>query len=119
MSQSENAGGDNQPNGSLSGPIGKPLLEQTTGQKFFGQGDGYLVDQSRKALENGLPIGGKTYKVDLLDRDSQSDPARAGQVAKGLISDNKIDFMLVTSTPEVVNPVADAAKQPACLAFRR
>src|ERR1700751_1992418 len=77
---------------------------------FFGQGDGYLVDQCRKALENGLPIGGKTYKVDLLDRDSQSDPARAGQVAKGLISDNKIDFMLVTSTPEVVNPVADACE---------
>jgi len=77
---------------------------------FFGQGDGYLVDECRKALKDGLQIGGKTYKVDLLDRDSQSDPARAAQLAKGLISDSKIDFMLVTSTPEVVNPVADACE---------
>jgi branched-chain amino acid transport system substrate-binding protein len=77
---------------------------------FFGQGDGFLVDECRKALNKGLEIGGKTYKVDFLDRDSQSDPARAGQLAKSLIGDSKIDFMLVTSTPEVVNPVADACE---------
>jgi branched-chain amino acid transport system substrate-binding protein len=57
-----------------------------------------------------LQAGGKTYKIDLLDRDSQSDPARAAQLAKSLITDDKIDFMLVTSTPEVVNPVADACE---------
>jgi len=76
----------------------------------FGVGDGYLTDQVRKALEKGLKVGDKTYKVVLLDRDSQSDPARAGQLAKALISSDKIDFMLVTSTPEVVNPVADACE---------
>jgi branched-chain amino acid transport system substrate-binding protein len=69
---------------------------------FFGEGDGYLIDECRKVLKSGVEIGEKTFKIELLDRDSQSDPARAGQVAKGLISDNKIDFMLVTSTPEVV-----------------
>src|ERR1700733_10348971 len=77
---------------------------------FFGQGDGFLVDECRKALKNGLEIGGKTYKVDFLDRVPQSDPARAAQLAKGLIGESKIDFMLVTSTPEVVNPVADACE---------
>lgn len=76
----------------------------------FGEGDGHLLDISRKALENGLTIGGKTYKVEIIDRDSQSDPARAGQLAKSLISDDKIDFMLVTSTPEVVNPVSDTCE---------
>ena len=76
----------------------------------FGVGDGYLTDQVRKALDKGLQVGDKTYKVVLLDRDSQSDPARAGQLAKTLISSDKIDFMLVTSTPEVVNPVADACE---------
>ena len=76
----------------------------------FGVGDGYLTDQVRKALDKGLKVGDKTYKVVLLDRDSQSDPARAGQLAKTLISSDKIDFMLVTSTPEVVNPVADACE---------
>jgi branched-chain amino acid transport system substrate-binding protein len=76
----------------------------------FGVGDEYLTTQVRKALDKGLPVGDKTYKVVLLDRDSQSDPARAGQLAKGLINEDKIDFMLVTSTPEVVNPVADACE---------
>ena len=51
---------------------------------FFGQGDGYLVDECRKALKNGLQIGGKTYKVDLLDRDSQSDPRAQAQLTKRL-----------------------------------
>jgi branched-chain amino acid transport system substrate-binding protein len=76
----------------------------------FGVGDGYLTKQVRKALDKGLKVGDKTYKVVLLDRDSQSDPARAGQIAKSLISSDKIDCMLVTSTPEVVNPVADACE---------
>jgi branched-chain amino acid transport system substrate-binding protein len=76
----------------------------------FGVGDGYLTGQVRKALDNGLRVGDKTYKVELLDRDSQSDPARAGQLAKALITQDKIDFMLVTSTPEVVNPVADSCE---------
>jgi branched-chain amino acid transport system substrate-binding protein len=77
---------------------------------FFGQGDPYLLTECRKALKNGLQIGGKTYKIEILDRDSQSSPARAGQLAKSLISDDKIDFMLVVSTPEVVNPVADVCE---------
>ena len=45
---------------------------------FFGQGDGYLIDECRKALKAGWPIGDKTYRIELFDRDSQSDPARAG-----------------------------------------
>ena len=76
----------------------------------FGEGDPYLLDITRKALANGLKIGEKTYKVEIHDRDSQSDPARAGQLAKSLIAEQKIDFMLVTSTPEVVNPVADTCE---------
>jgi branched-chain amino acid transport system substrate-binding protein len=77
---------------------------------FFGQCDGYVLDECRKALKSGWVIGDKTYRIELIDRDSQSDPARAGQLAKSLITSDKIDLMLVTSTPEVVNPVADACE---------
>jgi branched-chain amino acid transport system substrate-binding protein len=80
---------------------------------FFGQGDAFLIDECRKVLKNGVEIDGKTYKVEFFDRDSQSDPARAAQLAKSLIGDSKIDLMLVTSTPEVVNPVADACEAAA------
>ena len=76
----------------------------------FGEGDGYVLALARKALVPGLVIGGRTYQVEILDRDTQSDPARASQLAKALINDDKIDLMLTTSTPEVVNPVSDACE---------
>ncbi len=76
----------------------------------FGEGDGYVLELARKALAGGLTVGGKTYKVEILDRDTQSDPARASQLAKNLINNDKIDLMLTTSTPEVVNPVSDACE---------
>ena len=76
----------------------------------FGEGDPYVIGVARKALAEGLTVGGKRYKVEIIDRDLQSDPARAGQLAKALINSDRIDLMLVTSTPEVVNPVSDACE---------
>jgi branched-chain amino acid transport system substrate-binding protein len=76
----------------------------------FGETDGYVLDLARKALASGLNIGGKTFEVKILDQDTQSDPSRAGQLAKALINSDQVDLMLATSTPEVVNPVADACE---------
>jgi branched-chain amino acid transport system substrate-binding protein len=76
----------------------------------FGEGDGFVLDLARKALANGFKVGDKTYDVTIIDQDTQSDPARAGQLAKDLINNQGIDMMLTTSTPEVVNPVADACE---------
>ncbi len=76
----------------------------------FGQTDGYVLDLARKALANGLTIAGKIYKVEILDRDTQSDPSRASQLAKALINQDNVDLMLAVSTPETINPVADACE---------
>ena len=76
----------------------------------FGECDPYVLELVRKAVGRGLVAGGKTYGIEVLDRDSQSDPARASQLAKELIERSGIDMMLVTSTPEVVNPVSDACE---------
>jgi branched-chain amino acid transport system substrate-binding protein len=76
----------------------------------FGETDGYVLDLARKALTNGLQAGGKTWKVEILDRDTQSDPSRAGQLAKDLINNQAVDLMLAVSTPETINPVADACE---------
>ena len=76
----------------------------------FGETDGYVVDLARKALAKGLTIGGKTYDVQILDRDTQSDPSRASQLAKTLINSDQVDLMLPISTPETINPVADACE---------
>jgi branched-chain amino acid transport system substrate-binding protein len=76
----------------------------------FGETDGFVLDVARKALAPGLELGGKRFEIQILDRDSQSDPARASQLAKALIDSEKVDLMLVISTPEVVNPVSDACE---------
>jgi branched-chain amino acid transport system substrate-binding protein len=83
----------------LSGPLGS-----------FGEADPWVVSEFRKALKGGIKIAGKTYAVTIIAKDTQSDPARAGQLAKSMISGNKVDLMLSTSTPEVNNPIADASE---------
>lgn len=75
----------------------------------FGKTDGFVLDQVRAALTDGIDVAGQTYAVEILDRDTQSDPARASQLAKDLINEG-IDLMLAVSTPEVINPVSDACE---------
>lgn len=76
----------------------------------FGQTDGYVLELARKALADGIEIVGKKYAVEIIDRDTQSDPSRAGQLAKDLINNQAIDLMLAVSTPETINPVSDACE---------
>jgi branched-chain amino acid transport system substrate-binding protein len=77
----------------------------------FGEGDPYILGLAGKMLSSkGLTVAGKRYAVRIISRDTQSDPVRAGQLAKSLINGDKIDVMLATSTPETVNPVADACE---------
>jgi branched-chain amino acid transport system substrate-binding protein len=76
----------------------------------FGQTDGYVIETVRKALASGVKIGDKTYAVTVLDRDTQSDPSRSGQLAKTLINSDNVDLMIAVSTPETINPVADACE---------
>ena len=82
-----------------SGPLG-----------IFGDGDGYVLDLVRRTAAGGVMAGGKRWKVEFINKDTQSNPVRAAQVAKELINGDKVDFMLSTSTPETVNPVADACE---------
>jgi branched-chain amino acid transport system substrate-binding protein len=76
----------------------------------FGEGDPWVLAQARKALKNGVTIGGKHYSVQIVNRDSQSNPTRCAQVANELIHSDKVDILLATSTPESINPAADAAE---------
>ncbi len=76
----------------------------------FGEPDPYVIDLAKKALANGLDIGGKKYNVEIIDKDGQSNPAMGAQVAQELINSDKVDLILTTSTPETINPVSDAAE---------
>jgi branched-chain amino acid transport system substrate-binding protein len=72
----------------------------------FGESDAFVVAGVRKAAPN-LSIKGQNLPVEIIVRDSQSDPNRAAEVASRLILSDKIDLMLVASTPETTNPVSD------------
>jgi branched-chain amino acid transport system substrate-binding protein len=83
---------------------------ETGASAAFGQPDAWLLGEVRKSLANGITAGGKHYAVEILRADSQSTPARAAQVANSLINSSGVDLLLASSTPETVNPVADAAE---------
>jgi branched-chain amino acid transport system substrate-binding protein len=84
-----------------------PLTGATSG---FGEPDPYVISLAKKKLSRGLTIGGKNYGVQIVERDSQSAPSQAAKVANDLIHGQGVDLILATSTPETVNPVADAAE---------
>ena len=67
----------------------------------FAAADQFMLNQFRNATKNGL----KGRPIQVILKDSQSNPNRAAQVAKDLIVQDKIDLMLVGNTPETTNPV--------------
>jgi branched-chain amino acid transport system substrate-binding protein len=88
------------------------LITPRTGQASgFGEVDPYITGLVKEAVKNGYTAGdGKKYDVQILPKDSQSSPQVAAQVANDLINSGKVDLMLASSTPEVVNPVSDACE---------
>ena len=78
----------------------------------FASADHFVIDTIRNtpAYAKGFKVGGKTYPVNIIVTDSQSDPNRASQLARQLILNNNADMLLTSSTPETVNPVAVVAQ---------
>ncbi len=76
----------------------------------FGEADKWVIDQMKSAFKEGLTIGGKKYDVQILLKDSQSNPNRAGEVANDLILKDKVALVLTAGTPETANPVSDACE---------
>ena len=73
----------------------------------FGEADKFVIEGIRDALKAGIAIGGKAHPVDIIVKNSESNPNKAGDAAANLILKDKVDLMLVSSTPETTNPVSD------------
>ncbi len=99
------SGGATASTGAITMGFVTPLTGPLAG---FASGDNFVVSTIRKTSDytNGFKVGGKTYQINIVTADSQSDPNRASQVARQLILQNHVDIILTTSTPEVTNPVA-------------
>jgi len=76
----------------------------------FGEADKWVIDQMKAAFKDGLSIGGKKYEVQIILKDSQSSPNRAGEVASDLVLKDKVALMLTAGTPETANPVSDVCE---------
>jgi branched-chain amino acid transport system substrate-binding protein len=73
----------------------------------FGEADGYIVEGVRRALKDGLTIGGVKHPVTIVVKDSQSNPSRAAEVTGQLIDQDKCDIITGSSTSDTTIPVAD------------
>ncbi len=73
----------------------------------MGEADDYILKGVREALKKGVVNPGGAYPIEILVKDSQSNPNRAAEVAGELILQDGIDFMVVGATPENSNPVCD------------
>ena len=76
----------------------------------FGEADKWVIEQMKTAFKDGITVGGKTYAVQIVLKDSQSNPNRAGEVANDLILKDKVALVLTSGTPETANPVSDTCE---------
>ena len=76
----------------------------------FGEADPFVLAQVERELANGIETARGNFAIEILTRDSQSNPNRAAEVAAELILDQEVDLLVAASTPDTVNPVADQAE---------
>jgi branched-chain amino acid transport system substrate-binding protein len=70
----------------------------------FSEADDYMI---RKFLETATAQG---LDVEVIVKDSQSNPNRAAEVARELIVRDEVNLICVASTPETTNPVCTIAE---------
>ena len=72
----------------------------------FAEADDFVLGEFRKVVKDGLKLESQVYQVEVVTKDSQSNPNRAAEVTKELITRDNIGLVLVGATPETNNPVA-------------
>lgn len=77
---------------------------QTGPLSAFSAADRFMVE---KFLASAPGLG---LDVEVVVKDSQSNPNRAAEVARELISRDEVNLILVASTPETTNPVCSIAE---------
>jgi branched-chain amino acid transport system substrate-binding protein len=76
----------------------------------FAEAQDWTLAGIRQVLAPGLQIGGKTYKVEIIAKDSQTDESRTAEVASELILKDKVDIITASSGSIDCNPTANVAE---------
>jgi branched-chain amino acid transport system substrate-binding protein len=95
------------------------VTPQTGPLAAFGEADSFVLAQMADYFtKNGITTAdGVKHDVEIISKDTQSDSKRAGDVAADLILKDNVNLILVSSTPDTVNPVSDQceANQVLCI----
>ncbi|MGO6984275.1 ABC transporter substrate-binding protein [Rhizobium leguminosarum] len=81
---------------------------------LFGETDSWALGKIKELLKGGLETKTGRYDVEILMRDSQSDPNRAAEVAGDLILNENVHLILPATTTDTVSPAADQAELYEC-----
>jgi branched-chain amino acid transport system substrate-binding protein len=84
----------------LVGPRTGPLA-------LFYEEMGWTIGAVKKFTSNAITINGTKHPLEIVVKDSQSNPNRASEVTQELILGDKVHIVTAFATPETVNPVSD------------
>lgn len=76
----------------------------------FAEADDYILKAVNARFAQGIENNGKAWNIEIISKDSQSNPNRAAEVASELILRDEVDIIVAASTPDTVNPVSDQAE---------
>jgi branched-chain amino acid transport system substrate-binding protein len=93
-------GGDGTVKIGFTAPLTGPLAG-------FGEANPFILEGINKLVADGIMLGDKSYKVEIIQKDTESSSDTAASRAGELILDDGVDLMLSIATPEMINPVAD------------
>jgi branched-chain amino acid transport system substrate-binding protein len=89
-------------------PIKIGMITPETGPiAAFGEPSKWVADEVTTFLGGTIEVAGEEHPLQILNRDSQSNPNRASDVAADLINNDRVDIMVASSTSDTTNPVAD------------
>lgn len=95
-----------------AGKIKMGYISPATGPLgLFGETDGFTVQKIREALGGQLQSSnGDIYELEILERDSQSNPNKAAEIAGDLILNDEVNILVPASTTDTILPSMEQAE---------
>jgi len=89
-------------------PIKIGMITPETGPiAAFGEPSKWVAEEVAAFLGGTIEVAEEKHPLQILNRDSQSNPNRASDVAADLINNDRVDIIVASSTSDTTNPVAD------------
>src|SRR5437870_9604948 len=80
----------------------------------FGEATPWMIERIRGVVKDGLKVGGKSYAVELVIKDNQSDPNRSSVVGSELVLREKCDLVVCFDSDAAlaIGELSDARGMP-------